>query len=167
MNNRNLTLVSAAIAMATTAALVKTTAAATFSIDGQLFTKAPTDNIPFATQLVSQSYNAKPGVQAAGTTALYGIFIDAAGNVTYVQGQIVSSADLAAGQAALPFPPNTGMGAAPGAGLPRGRACLGFVRVAVAVGAAGFIPGTTALNAAGVTASFINTLSVPDEPLRS
>lgn len=167
MNNRNLTLVSAALAMATTAALVKTTAAATFSIDGQLFTKAATDNIPFASQFTSSTYNPKPGVQAAGTTALYGVFVDAAGTVTFVQGLPVATADLAAGQAALMFPPNTGAGAAPGAGLPRGRACLGFVRVAVAAGAAGFIPGTTALNASGVTASFINTVSVPDEPLRS
>jgi hypothetical protein len=166
MNNRNLTLVSAALAMATSAALVKTTAAATFSIDGQLFTKAPTDNIPFASQFTGQTFNSKPGIQAPGTTALYGVFIDAAGTVTFVQGQAVSTADLAAGQAALMFPANTGAGSAPGAGLPRGRACLGFLRVANG-SATGFVPGVTALNAAGVTSSFINTLSVPDEPLRS
>lgn len=166
MNNRNLTLVSAGLAIALNAALVKTTAASTYSIDGQIFTKAATDNIPYASQFTSATFNPKPGIQANGTTALYGVFIDAAGTVTFVQGMPVSSADLAAGQAALMFPAGTGAGSAPGAGLPRGRACLGFLRVANASGN-GFVPGVTALNAAGVTSSFINTLSVPDEPLRS
>lgn len=165
MKNRNLNLVSAALAIGLNAALVKTAAAATYAIDGQFFTKAATDNIPFASQSVSGTFNPKPSTQLDGTTALYGVFVDAAGVVTFVQGMVVKSADLAAGQAPLMFPADTSAGAAPGPGLPRGRAALGYLRVATA--GASYVPGVTALNAAGITASFINVLAVPDEPLRS
>lgn len=156
---------SAALAIATTVALVKTAATLNYTIDGQFFSKAATDNIPFATQFTSQTYNVAPAAQPINTTALYGVYIDGAGNVTFVQGRASSTADLASGAVSLQFPTQSDI-QTPAAGVPRGRACLGFVRVANA-SAAVFVFGTTALNTAGLTVTYINTSTVPGEPLRS
>ncbi len=156
---------SGALATATTTNLVKTTATINYTIDGQFFSFAATDNIPFATQYVSQTFNPAPVPQAIGTTCLYGVFLDASGLVSFVQAKAVSTADLANGTTPLPFTQNTDAGI-PAAGKPRGRACIGFVRVANA-SAAPFIFGTTPLGTAGLTVSYINTSAVPGEPLRS
>ncbi|WP_394780598.1 hypothetical protein [Undibacterium sp.] len=156
---------SGALATATTANLVKTTAAINYTVDGQFFSFAATDNIPFATQFVSQTFNPASLPQAVSTTCLYGVFLDAAGVVSFVQAKAVSTSDLANGVAPLPFTQNTDVGI-PAAGKPRGRACIGFVRVANA-STAPFIFGTTSLGTAGLTVSYINTSTVPGEPLRS
>ena len=156
---------STALALATTVTLVKTTAVANYTIDGQFFTKAATDNIPFAVQFTSLTFNKEPLAQPDLTTALYGVFLDSAGTFTFVHGRTVPTLDLANGAAALQFSQNTDVQTL-GAGLPRGRACIGFVRVVNASGLP-FVFGSTALNLAGVTTTYINTMTVPGEPLRS
>jgi hypothetical protein len=158
---------SGALALSTNTLSVKTQSTINYTVDGQFFSYVSTDNIPFATQYTSQTYNQAPAPQNAGTTALYGVFLDANGTVTFVQGKPVNSNDLANGAAPLQFPTNTDFGA-PVAGKPRGRCCIGFIRVANAMAnSAQFVLGQTPLNTAGLTVSYINTLTVPGEPLRS
>jgi hypothetical protein len=156
---------SAALALSTNTLTVKTTAIVPFIIDGQWGSYPVTDNIPWANQFTPQTFNPAPGVQPVGTTALYGIFVDSNNAITMVQGKPVSTSDLANGAAPLQFPTNTDAGT-PVTGKARGRACLGFVRVANA-SSGGFTAGTTALNTAGLTVSYINCATVPGEPLRS
>jgi len=156
---------SGALALSTNNLTAKTTAAINYTVDGQFFSYPATDNIPFATQYAAQTFNPVPGPHNNNFTALYGIFLDSSGVVTFVQGKPVNSADLANAAAPLMFPTNTDAGT-PAAGKPRGRCCIGFVRVANATGAP-FVFGTTPLNTAGLSVSYINTLAVPGEPLRS
>ena len=158
---------SAGLATSTSGTSVKTTNAVTYTVDGQWYSFAATDNIPFSTQYTSQTYNPTPPSIPANSTCLVGVFIDSNSVVTFVQGKAVSTIDLVNGVAPLQFPANTDAGS-PVAGKPRGRACLGFVRIQNAQpGNATFVFGTTPLAATGVTVSFINTASAPGEPLRS
>jgi hypothetical protein len=90
-----------------------------------------------------------------GRTALFGIFLDAAGNFSVAKGPDAVTADVAARIAAIHLP-------APIAE----RAFIGWVRVANG-SAAAFVPGTTALNAAGLTVAYVNAASTPAQPLRS
>jgi hypothetical protein len=149
---------SGALAAGTTAGTIKTTAAINYTVDGYFLSKAITDNIA-----ISIANPALWGVNAdgsftgkvGGTTRLLGIFLDSAGAVSYAFGEPVSTADLAAGLAPLQYP------------LPqRRKACIGFLRLTLTNGTT-FVPGTTSLAAAGVTATFLNTSVVPSEPLRA
>lgn len=127
-------------------------------IDGQFFTRAANASIAWTTvqpAVFGQPTNASFTGGATGSTRLYGLYMDTAGALTVVPGQIVDTAALAAGNAPLQFPPPV-----------RGRVCFGCVRIAVTSGTT-FIPGVTAMNAAGVTTTFINLFSIPGEPLRS
>lgn len=150
---------SGALGNGTTAATIKTTVAIPYTIDGAFQTaKAITDNIVITLALPAVYGDAGTGAftgQTGGSTRLYGIMLDTAGAVTLVPGPIVNTASLAAGSAALHFPPSV-----------RNKACCGVMRVAVTGGTA-FVPGVTALNAAGVTTSFVNLSGLPGEPLRA
>lgn len=156
----NFVLASAALANGTTAGTIKTvTNPVAFTIDGQFYSKAATDNISIAISENSGVYG-DPGNGsftggANGSTRLYGLFLDTSGAVSVKGGKIANTAALAAGAEALHFP-------AP----QKGKACMGVLRIAVTSGTT-FIPGTTALNAAGVTASYLNLSSIPGEPLTS
>ncbi len=67
----------------------------------------------------------------------------------------MNTAELAAGSAPLHFPPTQ-----------RNLCCIGALRIAVTANTT-FVPGTTALGAAGVTATYLNLSSIPGEPLRA
>lgn len=157
----NVALASGALANGTGAGTIKTTVIIPFFIDGRFLSKAITDNIAIAfvgPDVYSQSATERNGGftgGANGSTRLYGLYLDTAGAVTIVPGPIVDTAKLAAGEVALQYPP-----------VQRGKACFGTLRIAVTSGTT-FIPGTTALGAAGVTATYENLATVPAEPLRA
>jgi hypothetical protein len=153
------TLNSGALANGTTAGTIRITAAIAFVIDGVFAAaKAITDNISIALTLPPTYGVATDGSftgQAGGSTRLYGLYMNAAGAVSVLPGPIVNTAHLAAGQVALQFPSSR-----------RNLCFFGALRVAVNAGVT-FVPGTTALNAAGVTASYLNCATIPAEPLRA
>jgi hypothetical protein len=155
----NLALASGALANGSTAGTVQTTATIPFTIDGVFFSKAATNNIPFAIAGLSAVYGqATDGSftgAVGGSTRLYGLYMNTAGTVTAFPGPIVNSAELAAGTAPLHFPQPQ-----------KGLVCFGVVRIAVTASTT-FVPGTTALNAAGVTTTYLNLAQLPGEPLKA
>ena len=153
---------SGALAAGTTAATIKSTATITYTVDGAFYSKAATDNVAISYSGASVYQAAAGGVQAingaftgavGGSTRLYLIVLDASGNFGIVPGKIVNSAELAAGRVSLDFPD-----------YPNLSCAVGAMRVALTAGTA-FVPGTTALAAAGVTTTFINLSTVPANPL--
>ena len=155
-------LSSGAWAEGTNANTIKSTATVTFVIDGRFYSKSATDNIAISYAGPSVYQAAAGGVQsvnggftggANGSTRLYLVCLDTSGNVSIVPGQIVDSAELAAGRIALMFPD-----------APNGVCPVAAMRVALTAGTT-FTPGSTDLSAAGVTGSFINLASVPANPL--
>ena len=150
---------SGAWAEGTNAATIKSTADIVYTINGEFKTKSATDNIAIAytgPAIYSQNAVEQSGGfvgAAGGSTRLYGIYLDGAGNVSIVPGKIVNSAELAAGTVALEFPP-----------MQADKACVAALRIAVTAGTA-FVPGTTDLSASGVTDTFLNLSSIPGKPL--
>lgn len=155
----NFAFTSGALAAGTNAGTIQNAAAITFTINGEFKSKAITNNaaISFTGPAVfSQESVASNGGftgQAGGSTRLYAIYLDGAGAYSIEPGKVVSTVELAAGSAPLQFP-----------GTQRNKACVGAMRIAVTANTT-FVPGTTALNASGVTASFLNLSSIPGEPL--
>lgn len=151
-------LASGALANGTTTGTVQTTATIPFAIDGVFYSKAATNNIPIA--YAGPSVYGTPADGSfvgalGGSTRLYGLYLDSAGAVSVLPGPIVNSAELAAGAASLQFPSSI-----------RNRVCFGVLRIALTAGTA-FVPNVTALNAAGVTATYLNLAGLPGEPLRA
>jgi hypothetical protein len=151
--------ISGALAAGTNAGTIKSTVAITYTIDGAFKSKAITDNIAIAytgPAVYSQNSTIANGGftgGANGSTRLYGIYLDGAGAVSILPGQIVDTAQLAAGTAALQFPD-----------VPKSVCTIGVMRVVVTAGTT-FVPGTTALAATGVTTTFVNLSAMPGEPL--
>lgn len=117
-----------------------------FAIDGVLYHKADAaTNLPFSAGVV----------QPVLTKCLYLVVIDAAGAVTTVQGDPVLTSDLAEGRGGLFFPD-----------VPAGKCPIGAVKITLA-STATFTPGTTALDASNVTATYIDLMQVPARPLAS
>jgi hypothetical protein len=152
---------SGALAAGTTAGTVKTTVAINYILDGQFYTKAITDNMSIA-YTGPQVYQAPTGVGSVngaftggtnGSTRLYLLCLNASGALSIVPGPIVDSADLAAGRAPLQYPDDA-INTCP----------IGAMRIALTA-ATSFVPGTTSLAAAGVTATFTNLADVPSAPL--
>ena len=94
-------------------------------------------------------------VQPVLTACLYLVCINASGTITTVQGTPVLSAALTAGTAVLNWP------------TPADDVCpVGAVRITLA-STATFTPGTTALDASNVTATYTDLFTVPTTPLTS
>lgn len=142
------------------AATIKTTGATIYCIDGILYTKAA-----LAAQSFAVTHNAfgetvggsQPAayVQPVLTTVFYLVCLNAAGTVAIVQGSY-------AGQS-IAYPSDlskvlTGQGGLPVE--PEGYTAIGVVKIALA-GAATFTPGTTALDAANVTATYYDVSRLP------
>lgn len=169
MSGGNLNLVSAALAQATGNINLNIAVGTNgHVIDGQFFTRAANASQAWTVSLppvFGQPTNGsftgqdKPGSVAGatvnGSTRLYGLYMNAAGTLIVVPGPIVATSDLQLGLAPLQF-------TAPR----RDAVCFGFVRIAVTLGTT-FIPGVTAMNAAGVTTTFLNVATIPAEPLRA
>lgn len=141
------------------AATVKTTAGLSYTLDGIYYTKAA-----LAAQAITVTHdcfgNAVGGqnlpayVQPTGTTAYLLLCVNAAGQIAVAQGsyagQVQSYPDL---QRVL-----TGTGDVPQE--PAGYTAFGLIKV-VTTGGATFNPGTTALDAANVTATYFDLEYVP------
>lgn len=145
---QNRVLTTAGLAEGTNANTFKTVNAGgtSYTINGVMYSLASTDNIAF-----SSGHAMVPLL----SECVFGVDVDAAGNVTTVQGPILLSAKLAAGEAALQFP-----------GPTPNKARLGYIRVKCA-STATFTPNVTDLGAANVTDTYYNTSVPPQEPLRS
>lgn len=157
----NFALSSGAVAITTDTTKIKTTATITYVVNGEFKSKSATDNISIA-YTGPTVYRAPAGVGtgdgsftggANGSTRVYGVYLDGAGNFSVVPGPIVDSAALAAGTAPLEFP-----------GEQADKACVAAVRVAVTAGTT-FVPGTTGLDATGVTDTYYNLAFAPAKPL--
>lgn len=94
-------------------------------------------------------------VIAASSKCLFVIQVDSAGAVTSRQGEAVLTADLTAGKTALQWPE------------PSDDKCpIGGVKIET--GAVTFTPGTTALDAASITATYYSFVGgMPQAPLTS
>lgn len=138
------TVLPAALAEGTNANTFKTAAAVAYAIDSICYLKAATDNLAFS---------AGHTALAAGQSCLFGVVLDASGNVTTVQGNIVTTADLAAKVAVLNWPRP-----------PANKAVVGYIRVQCD-NAATFTPGSTDLGAPDVVDTYYNTWGVPAQPL--
>lgn len=159
LGNRCQTFATLAI-NAGSAATIKTTGATIYSIDGVLKTKAALSAQSFAVTHradgLAVDANEPAYVQPAGTTVFYVVALDATGTVAIVQGTF-------AGQS-VTFKPDlsrieTGTGLIPFE--PAGYTAIGVVKV-VTANAATFTPGTTALDATDVTATYHNVTMLPD-----
>lgn len=117
---------SGAIAIGTTKSKVKTAAIINYCIDGIMYTKAATDDLFVFTDLT---------VQAANTTKLYALCLDAAGTASIVTGTATK----------LPTIADT-------------LCVVGAVKI---VCTATFTPATTLLDAAGITATYVNLSCAP------
>ncbi len=130
----------ALLAISATATKVKTvTNTITYSIDGQLYELAPTDNIAF-TDLT---------VQPVSTTCYYAVVVDAAGTPSIINGTPILTASITAGTAKALFPE-----------VPATKCIIGGVKV-VTDSTHTFIPATTELSAAGITDTYFNLSCVP------
>jgi hypothetical protein len=146
----------------TNAGTVQNASTITYVVDGQFYSKSATNNMSIAYTGPSV-YQAPTGVGSIngafagggnGSTRLYLLLLNTSGALSVLPGPIVDSADLSAGRVALQFPVVTTPGV-----------CVaGALRIAVTAGTT-FTPGTTALNAAGVTATYLNLADVPANPL--
>ena len=150
-------LASGALANGTAAGTIKTTVIVPFTVDGQFYSKAITDNISIVTLLpvtFGQPTDGSFTGRVGGSVRLYGVYLDVAGAVTLFPARITNVAELAAGVDTLQFP-----------GKIKGKCCVGVLRVALTFSTT-FVPGVTALGAAGVTATYLNLFSIPAEPLK-
>ena len=155
----NICKTDAGLAIGTNTGTIKTTATLTFTVNGVFYAKSATDNISIAYTAPDDTYNTVDNGSFTGgtngSTRLYGCFINSAGTVSVVPGPIVDSVALAAGTVALEFPP-----------AQKDKACFGAIKVALTAGTS-FVPGTTGLDASGVTETYYDLAHVPFEPLRS
>ena len=124
---------AAGLAEGTNANTFKTTNTLTYTSNGVFKSKAATDNLAFT------AGTAIP----ANSSALIGVWINAAGTLSTSQGPTVAAGD--------PCPVPT----APAANL----TFVGYVKIVT--GAATFTPGSTDLSASGVTATFADCARVP------
>jgi hypothetical protein len=141
------------------AATVKNTGAIIYAIDGVLHTKAAlaAQSIAVTHGFEGKLVAAGPAayVQPAGTTVLYVLALNAGGDVAVVQGTYLGQT--------ITYPADltkivTGNGLIPTE--PDGYTAVGVIKVATA-NAATFTPGTTALDAADVTATYYNVAVLP------
>lgn len=139
---------------AASAATVKTTAAIVYTVLGVIYNKAILSAQSIA---VTHNYSGSTGgafIQPVSTTVLYTLALDASGNVAVVQGTY-SGQDLTTLSA--------GAGVR-GSGLiadaPAGYTPFGVIKIATNASTT-FTAGTTALDAAGVTATYYDICVLP------
>lgn len=141
------------------AATIKTTNALNYSVGGVLYTKSALSAQSFAATHRpdgSAVTTANPQyVQPASTTVIYVVALNANGDVAVIQGSYAGQALTYVG---TPSKTVTQTGGVPA--LPAGYVPIGAVKVATAT-ATTFTPGTTALDAAGITATYFDLALLP------
>lgn len=140
-------LATGGLANGTTAGTIKTASTITPVIDGIFGTKAATDNISLApAALANTSPYVNDGVALgtikAGKQGFYALWINSAGTFSVTQGPTAPIGDKLEPPAVAP-----------------GLALVGLVKVVTTTN--DFIAGTTALNAAGVTTTYLNCAVMP------
>lgn len=138
-------LTSGALAAGTNAGTFQNTATITFVTDGVLRSKTATNNVAFT---------AGHATVPVSSSVIYLVCLDASGNYSTVAGRAVPTAEVTAGTRPLEFP-------APPVG---DIAVAGAIRVDTNASTT-FVPGTTSLGAAGITATYLNLFAVPTRPL--
>lgn len=117
-----------------------------YAIEGLVYHKADTDNIDFT---------AGHTAQGDDTVCLYLVQLDADGNVTTKQGEIVDLADLDAGNEVLHWP------------VPDENKCpIGAIKVKNETGS-DWTAGSDDLGEANITDTYYNILMLPSAPLTS
>lgn len=141
------------------AATIKTTGTTTFTVGGVFYTKAALSAQSFAATHradgAAVSALDPQYVQPISSTVFYVVALNAAGTVAVVQGsyagqQMTYGSDISK---------VTTMGGGLPA-LPSGYTAIGVVKIATN-GSTTFTPGTTALDAAGVTATYYDVARLP------
>ena len=132
----------------------KTANTINFVVDGKFATAvAATAAISFTTAAGLLTLNQPVStLNPAGTTAqqcTFGVYLSAAGVFSTLQSKIVNAADVANGINAVPTP-----------GSRKGLTLVGIIEI-VTTAAATFIPGTTNLDAAGITATYFDCMNLP------
>lgn len=145
------------------AATVKTTNAISYTVNGVQYSKAA-----LSAQAITATHdaygNAAVGyVQPAGTTVYYTLSVNAAGTISVAQGTYAgqkagTDPAVGVGPAYNQGTSFIGNGAVPD--VPAGYTAFGVIKV-VTAGAATFTAGTTALDAANVTASYFDVMVLP------
>ena len=115
-----------------------------YCIGGALYYKADTASIALGAQ----------PTQAADTTCLYLVCLGAEGALSVVKGKDTRNVDVADGAGVIHYP-----------AVPAGKCAIGAIKVKTV--AVAFTGGTTALDAAGITATFTDLFAVPTAPLAS
>lgn len=146
------------------AATFKTTGTTTYCIGGKMLQKAALSAQAFTSGHKAQA-PVTIGGTAYGTTALYLVQLDAAGTVSTKQSNIAIAgidADGKVSGTAMPAPydqraslPESDSGCAP----------IGFIKVTTN-NSTTFTPGTTALDAAGLTVTYTNLAFDPVTPFQ-
>lgn len=118
----------------------RTTATAEYCIDGQMYSKASTDDLFVFTDVT---------VQPISTTCFYALCLDASGSGSIINGTPVLTASITAGtdKALIPEIPST-------------KCCVGAIKV-VTDATGTFVPATDGLNDAAVTDTYFNFSCVP------
>ncbi len=139
-NMITMALNSGGLAIGSTTSQFSTGATLNYSINGRIYSKAATASQAFVIEpnsgIVPTALNTLQTLPA-GRSCSFAVLLDAAGNFTVAQGDIVDN----------------GL-ATPVARPPAGKAIVGAIKIANATNP--FIPGTTALTATGVTATYVN-----------
>ena len=135
VNSGFLSLTAAGLAIGTTAGTFKTTNSLTYTSNGIFKSKAATNNLPFT---------AGHKALANNQNCLFGVWINAAGDVVTTQGPIGSAGD--------PCP-------VPGAPVGTGHTLVGLIKVSTGA-AETFTPGTSTLGT-GNTAAYLDCMSMP------
>jgi hypothetical protein len=134
------------------AATVKTTGATTYLVGGLIYTKAALADQSIAVTHDEDGLLVASGlaayVQPASTTVIYVIALNADGTVAVVQGSYAGQVQSYPGDLSRV---NTGAGGVPSE--PAGYTAIGAIKV-VTNGATTFTPGTTLLDAAGLTVTY-------------
>lgn len=142
-----------------TAATIKTTGATTYTVDGVMYSKAA-----LAAQSMAPTHDAFGSpvasgiaayVQPTGTVVFYVVSVNAAGTVAVSQGSYAGQSQVFPGDLSKIY---TGTGAIPVE--PAGYTAIGVIKIAPTV-AATFTPGTTALDAANVNATYYDIDVLP------
>lgn len=126
---RNFNFTSGALAVAADVALFKTAATIAYTINGVLYTKVATDNIPWAPTPTNMDNN---------TVCAFVISVNAAGTVAVTQGTVKTGTTAPV----IPAPPAD-------------SAVIGMIHIVNTSGST-YTPGSTSLNTSNVTETFVN-----------
>jgi hypothetical protein len=141
------------------AATVKTTGTTSYLVGGEFKTKAALAAQSIAVTHDEDGIAVANGiaayVQPVSTTVIYVIALNAAGTVAVVQGSYAGQVQSYAGNLSRI---NTGAGGAPVE--PEGYTAIGAIKV-VTNGSTTFTPGTTLLDAAGLTVTYHDVSILP------